>query len=152
MAHSSIDKTKLAGTKTIATSPHVMAFQFLSEKIDDFVGRQTDPLRQRIMLIADETDEHGAYQVDLISQMQRGSAGIGRGRVLTQVIDTVHFVDPKTNRGVQIADLVAYAINRVARKRAAEQVSAGDTALIGMVDTYVLPRIRTYRETWPGQR
>lgn len=149
VAHASIDKMKMAGTSSMATAPHIMAFQFLSEKLDAYVGSLQDPLRQRIMLIADETDEHGVFQADLISQMQRQVAGIGRGRTLLNVVDTVHFVDSKRNRGVQLADLAAYAVNRARRVQAKPRRSQGDEAIVEMVERYVAPRVRTYRETWP---
>lgn len=150
VAHSTIDKRRLAGAHHGATSPHVMAFQFLAEKLDAYVNRQTDPLRQRLMLIADETHEHSAFQIDLVSQMQRGRAGIGSGRTLLNIVDTVHFVDSRTNRGVQLADLVAYAFNRSRRVRAKEKPSAGDTAIQAMLSEHVQPRVRTYRATWPA--
>lgn len=150
VAHSSIDKTKLTGSNSVATSPHVMAFQFLIEKLNAFVRRNQDPLRNRVLLVADETDEHGAFQIELVREMQRSFGGVGLGGALTNVVDTVHFVDSRTNRGVQLADLVAYALSRSRRKRQTENRTMGDDALISMYDTHVSPLVRTYRSTWPS--
>lgn len=150
VAHSSIAKQRLAGSNSIATSPHVMAFQFLVEKLDRLAQQQADPLRQRLLLIADETDEHDSFQVDLINDMQRQAAGIGGGGMLTRVLDTVHFVDSKKSRGVQLADLVAYALNRNNRSRKKALPSRGDLAIQRMVEEHVHPVVRTYRSTWPS--
>lgn len=152
VAHSTIDKRRLGGQGSGMTSPHVMAFQFLAEKLDSYVGRQADVLRRRVMLIADETHENSVFQIDLVSQMQRGRAGIGSGRTLLNVVDTVHFVDSQTNRGVQLADLVAYALNRTSRVRDKPRPSPGDLAIRDMVTDHVRPRVRTFRATWPPER
>lgn len=149
VAHATIDKQRLSGSSSLATSPHVMAFQFLTEKLDTFVQSCDDPLRKRIMLIADETDEHGTFQADLISQMQRQQAGVGRGRILHNIVDTVHFVDSKKNRGVQLADLTAYAMNRSRRIRHKSSPTRADDAILDMTDRLILPKVRTYRDTWP---
>lgn len=71
IAHSSIDKTKLSAANSVATSPHLMAFQFLVEKINSFAKHQQDPLLQRVLLVADETTEHDAFAINLVAGMQR---------------------------------------------------------------------------------
>ncbi|MDO5533566.1 MAG: DUF3800 domain-containing protein [Propionibacteriaceae bacterium] len=150
VAHASIAKKYLAGSSSPATSPHVMAFQFLIEKLDQYVAKQNDVLRQRLLLIADETDEHEAFQLDLVSGMQRGTAGVGRGGSITRILDTVHFVDSRRSRGIQLADLVVYALNRSRRIRAKTNPSLGDKALLSMSERYIFPYVRTYRSTWPS--
>ena len=70
--------------------------------------------------------------------------------MLTQVLDTVHFVDSKKSRGVQLADLVAYALNRNNRSRKKAPPSRGDLAIQRMVEEHVHPVVRTYRSTWPS--
>lgn len=109
----------------------------------------SDPLRSRVILIADQTDEHGAYQLDLLRLMQRGDGGVGRRRTLSRIVDTVHFADSRTNRGVQLADVVAFAIARSHRSYRKLNRSRGDEALIGLYESLVVPRIKTFREKWP---
>lgn len=151
VAHSSIDKTRLSGVSSPATSPHNMAFQFLIEKINTFVRGQEDPLKRRAILIADETDEHHAFQISLVHDMQRSDGGIGASPTLTNIVDTVHFVDSRQNRGVQLADLVAYGCNRTTRARLKGTIPLGDQALLDMYQTHIEPQIRTWRGTWPGR-
>ena len=92
VAHASIDKAKLTAGPTPKTTPHLLALQFLVEKIDAYLVGQTDPLRQRALLVADETQEHEAFAIGVVAGMQASGAGIVPGRVIDRVIDTVHFV------------------------------------------------------------
>ena len=106
VAHASIDKTKLTAGTSPRTTPHLLALQFLVEKLDAYLVGQIDPLRQRALLVADETQEHEAFAIGVVAGMQASGAGIVAGRVVDRVIDTVHFVRSEDNRGVQLADLV----------------------------------------------
>ncbi len=152
IAHSSINKAGLWSSSSQATTPHLLALQFLVERLDGFVGRQADPLRSRALLVADETAEHETYSIGLVAGLQTHGVGVVAGRRVENIVDTVHFVRSKDNRGVQLADLVAYALNRTRRRRGQTHLSPGDQALIRMFDAHVGPRIVTYRETWPRTR
>lgn len=48
----------------------------------------------------------------------------------------------------QVADLVAYVLNRLRRIQPKLRRPA-DIALRGMLDEHVAPAVRTYRQTWP---
>ena len=85
----------------------------------------------------------------LALQFLASGTGVVPGRVVNRVIDTVHFVRSEDNRGVQLADLVAYALNRVNRV-GWKPTKAGDQALMSMLNRHVVPRVRTYRESWPS--
>ncbi len=154
VAHSSIDKRRLWSDSTVATTPHLLALQFLVERLDVFLVSQSDSSAQRALLVADETNEHEAYAINLVADLQSGGVGVVDGRRVERIVDTVHFVRSRDNRGVQLADLVAYALNRVRRKTReakARQVtlSRGDQALDQMLSVHVNPHIGTYRDTWP---
>lgn len=147
IAHSSIDKVKLQSWK-IHASPHLIALHLLMEKIDGLARGQSDPLRQRVLLVADETTEHEAFALDLLADLQRSGVGVFAGRRISNIVDTVHFVRSETNRGVQAADLVAYALCRLGNGRW-KSSKPGDQALASMVRTHVNDLIRTYRQRWP---
>lgn len=70
------------------------------------------------------------------------------GATIRNVIDTVHFVRSETNRGVQLADLVAYGLCRLGNGRW-DSERPGDKALANMFRDSVLPHVRTYRQRWP---
>lgn len=147
VAYASIDKRALAAKYSSPDPPHLLAFNFLAEKIDKYLLGQPDALRQRAILIADETKEHEDLAIDLVRTMQATGNPLG-GRMLQRIIDTVHFVKSEQSPGVQLADLVAYAIGRVERVGASPS-KAGDQALNNLFQTLIWPRVRTWREPWP---
>ena len=146
IAHSSINKAALAAREK-GEAPHFVALNFLIDKIEDYLLRQKEPLLSRALLVADETNEHEAYSITMLQSMQRGEGGVYRGRKITRIVDTVHFVKSETNRGVQIADLVIFALSRRARKK--QSVSQGDAFIEDLVSEYILPNVKTSRGTWP---
>ncbi len=151
IAHSSIDKTKLSESPSGRTTPHLLALQFLVEKLDAFLRVQTDPLRQRALLVADETHEHEAFAIGMVAAMQARGAGIVPGRIIGQIVDTVHFVRSEVNWGVQLADLAVYALNRATRAlHSGAPIRRNDQALVDMCQASVWPLVRTYRATWPS--
>lgn len=149
IAHASIDKQRLANWHVDA-APHLLALHFLSEKIDVFVRHQANPLLNRALLVADETHEHEAFAVDLLADLQRRGVGVFTGAKIKNIIDTVHFVRSETNRGVQLADLVAYGLCRLGNGRW-DSSKAGDRALAEMFREHVIPQQRTWRERWPSR-
>jgi len=151
ISHASIDKTRLTPSVAGRTTPHLLALQFLIEKLDAFLVSQADPLRQRALLIADETDEHEAFAIGMVAGMQVSGTGVVPGRIIGRVIDTVHFVKSNVNRGVQLADLVAHGLNRISRRHGdGSAANRGDSALKDMFDAHVFPLVRTYRQRWPS--
>lgn len=147
VAHASISKKRLASKYQDPESPHLLALQFLTEKIEIFLRAQTDPLRMRALLVADETHEHEVFALDLVAKMQREAGPYGGGPVLTSIVDTVHFVRSETNLGVQLADLVAYIIGRSQRIVADSELRQDPVIL--EFERLIRNRVRTWRSTWP---
>lgn len=142
-----IDKAKLMTRYTRPQSPHLLALQFLTERIDDWLLRQQDPLRQRAILVADETKEHERPSIALLGKMQRVGPPIGRGGALKRIVDTVHFVRSGDNAGVQLADIVAYAVHR-ALKAPGTPTKNGDIVVMAFWNTIIKPRVAD-KYLWP---
>lgn len=138
VSYAAIDKRRyrLRGDDRL---PHVWALQFLVEKLNAHCLR----IAATTLLVADETSEHEQFALDLLLELQRGNAsrGLSLGQV-TNVVDTVHFVRSETNRGVQLADMVAYLIGRVMRTAATPAESA-------IYDDFIRRNVRTFRTSWP---
>jgi len=145
--HACIDKTRLASVNSMPADrmdPHLLAFQFVLEDAEAWLAGQHDVLRQRALIVADETTEHDAYCVQLVKDMQRQQSD-ARGFGLEHVVDTAHFAKSQDSRGVQLADLVAYMLQ--ANRRGGVGRSAQATARI--VADRVAPLVVTWRPTWP---
>lgn len=140
VAHTAIYKPKLA-LRADRRPPHLWALQFLIEKLN----AQFAQLGERTLLVADETTEHEQFALDLLVNLQTGQPrpGLDLG-AMTQVIDTVHFVRSETNRGVQLADLVAYLRSRIYRTGPTPSVEQD------LWTRLVAPHCRTWREPWPA--
>lgn len=151
VAHASIDKPALAASRFSHTAPHFWALQFLAEKLDAYLCTHPDPMRSRALLVADETNEHQAFAIQMVAGMQRTGDGVVSGRRLSRVIDSAHFVRSQDNRGVQVADLVAYALARSARL-GPEPSGVGNLAIRAIARESIGPLIRTYRSRWPTTR
>lgn len=127
--------------------PQVIALQFLAERMNDYFGGQRDPLRQRGLIIADETTEHEEFSIALIADMQQFGGPVGSHKPLEHIVDTPHFVRSIDNRGVQMADLVAFVLNRTALMERPPSRS-GDVFVQGLFDGVIGNRIRKYK-VWP---
>lgn len=139
VAHATIDKRRLA-QRGDGRAPHLWALQFLIEKLNAFLRHRDE----RALLVADQTNEHEQFALDLLVDLQTGRPrpGLDLGD-MTNIIDTVHFVRSETNRGVQLADLVAYLLNRIQHP---DRRAATERALWNQ---HVAPNRRTWREPWP---
>lgn len=142
VSHASIDKLAF-GDRQLASgsrSPHLWALQFLIEKLNAFFSS----LGERTLLVADETNEHQQFALDLLVDLQTGRPrpGLYLGQ-MTQIVDTVHFVRSETNRGVQLADLVAYLLGRGLR------TSWGSEVEKRLWLECVASNRCTWRSTWP---
>lgn len=144
ISHASINKTKLRSDDYV---PHILALQFLVQKLESHLRAQSDPLRQRALLVADETNEHDSFAIDLVRRMQNDHQSVfpHTGRPIDHIIDTVHFVRSEDNRGVQLADLVAFGLRRLHRPA----TKRGDETLLRIFQDHVFPLRVTWRETWP---
>ena len=150
VAHASIDKRALRDTPSpVPRNPHLLALRFLAEEIERYLNEQQDPLKQRTLLIADETHEHEEYAHGLVTQMQSGSHSPDGSPALTRIVDQVHFVQSETSPGVQLADLAAFVLTR--RKRLpAWSLRPSDVAVRGLAEM-VDSRVVASRDTWPSR-
>lgn len=148
VAHASIDKRALRQSASSGPKmPHLLALRFLAEEINSYLTQQHDPLKQRTLLIADETDEHEAYAHGLVAQMQTRKPSLGEGPTLTRIVDQVHFVESETSPGVQLADLAAFVLTR-RRRFPATSLRPSDVAIASLAEI-VDSRVVAWRDTWP---
>ena len=150
VAHASVDKWALRqSTSPEPKMPHLLALRFLAEEIDSYLKQQHDPLKQRTLFIADETDEHEAYAHGLVAQMQARKPPLAGGPALTRIVDQVHFVQSETSPGVQLADLAAFVLTR--RKRFPIWSSRPSDVAIRRLAAIVDSRVVAFRDTWPAR-
>lgn len=142
VAYSSIDKARLTARYAGAAdkNAYLLALQFLLEKVDSF----TSGLK---VLVADEAKEHQLRAIRMVRDLQKWGGGEVPGRQLKTVIDSLHFVSSHASPGVQMADLVAYVLQR---KRRGEKHPNAQAALDRMYYA-VQARTRTWREPWPSR-
>ncbi|MFI9245810.1 DUF3800 domain-containing protein [Streptomyces sp. NPDC053086] len=119
---------------------YLLALQFLLEKIDSgYPGNK--------ILIADEQKEHQLRAVRMVADLQDWGGGEVPGTKLKTVIDSIHFVSSHASPGVQLADLVAYALQR----RWNNWDNHPDAkAAIGRITDEINQHMRTWREPWPS--
>lgn len=154
VAHASISKIRLAamGGHSLP-NPHLHALQFLTEAIQIWIAEQLDPLCQRVMLVADENHEQEKYAYDLICDMQTiGGPVIDSIKPtvkLDNFVDAIYFTKSDQNRGVQLADLVAFIIRRVAWIMDQPSTLRSDKAVRMLLERYVSPQICSVVPLWP---
>jgi hypothetical protein len=141
VAHSSIHKARLHRKYNGSRDQNAyrLALQFLLEKVD----RLGPDLK---VVVADEAKEQQLAAVKLVANLQEWGGGEVPGRTLTTVIDSLHFVRSDTSPGVQLADLVAFAIQR---KRYARDSHPDAQAAIQRICDLINLQTRTWREAWP---
>ncbi len=153
VAYASINKPMLAKKGYPKPNPHTFALQFLAEKIEKFLRPQTDILSQRVLLVADENHEQEQYALDLVHAMQAAGgpigAGLGLNITLDHFVDAVYFDRSDRNRGIQLADLVAYILNRRERTSRHPSNPPSDAAVRQLVSEHVDTQLRTWRQPWP---
>lgn len=153
VAFASIDKPALASRGDVDPNPHLYALQFLTEKLQRWVARETDPLNQRILLVADENHEQEQYSIDLIRDMQAVGGPVGGWTSLAvpldNFVDSVYFARSDQNRGIQLADLVAFILNRRDWIAAHPGDARSAAAVHKLFDDHIRPCVRTYRSRWP---
>ena len=119
-----------------------LALQFLLEKIDRLGG-------PRRILVADEAKQEQLKAVRMVADMQQWGTGEVPGRTLKTVIDSLHFVQSHASPGVQMADLVAFVLQRGWRNREGHP-NAAET--LSRLLSSVYARATTWREPWPPDR
>lgn len=153
IAYASINKHALA-ERGAWISPHLYALQFLTEKIEAWVKPKNDPLCQLALLVADENHQEEQYAFELIREMHRSGgpigAAIGLARTTEHIVDSVYFAPSERSRGIQLADLVAFILNRRDRYLETSDKSASAQEVIRLLTTYISPRVATWRERWPS--
>ena len=101
----------------------------------------------------DENHEQDQYSFDLIREVQAVGgpvgASFGLGVTLDRLVDSVYFDRSERNRGIQLADLVAFIINRHIRIQDSPGDKRSDYAVRSLVDDHIKYRIKTYRIPWP---
>jgi len=141
VAHSSINKGKLhARCGGIADgNSYRLALQFLLEKIDVCGGENK-------IIVADEAKEEQLGAIKMVADMQDWGGGEVPGKRLRTVIDSLHYVQSHASPGVQMADLVAYVLQRTRTPvEKHPDAIASMSRLREMVDNSTL----TWREPWP---
>ena len=142
VAHATIDKGELNRRYNGRAdgNAYLLALQFLLEKVDRNLGPELK------VLVADESKEHELRAIEMVSDMQSWGSGLVPGCQLTRVIDCLHFVRSEVSSGVQMADLVAYLLQRT--RRGAENHPDSQASRTRMVET-ISNHTRTYRQAWP---
>ena len=153
VVYASIDKPTLDKVYSYPRPPHMYALQFLTEKLELWLRAQEHILCRRALLVADENHEQEQYSFDLISDMQATGGEIGSSWGidihLDHIVDSIYFTPSERSRGIQLADLVAFILNRRYRIRRTPGDMRSDTAVKDLVRRHVNPQVRTYRSLWP---
>lgn len=119
---------------------YLLALQFLLEKLEGNYSSNK-------ILIADEQKEHQLRAIKMVADLQDWRGGEVPGVKLKTVIDSMHFVTSHASPGVQLADLVAYALQR---KWNARDNHPDAKAAIDRIVTVIDNHTRTWREPWPA--
>lgn len=120
---------------------YLLALQFLLEKIDS-------NYQDHKILIADEAKEHQLRAVRMVADLQDWGGGQVPGRRLRTVIDSMHFVSSKASPGVQLADIVAFALQR---KWNGRDTHPNAVEVLQRICSVIGERTRTWREEWPAR-
>ncbi|MCJ2027774.1 DUF3800 domain-containing protein [Methylobacterium sp. J-067] len=97
-----VDKMKLYSSH----HPHRMAFLFLVERIEDWLGQGKAELG---LLVADENKEVEQKLIDDLEVFKLSGTGMGwRPTQISSIVDSIHFVQSTNNRLIQCVDIVAY--------------------------------------------
>lgn len=85
----------------------------------------------------------------MVADMQQWGGGEVPGRALRSIIDSLHFVRSNASPGVQLADLVAYVLQRARRMREGHpDAEAAIHRLADVVNNHTV----TWREPWPAAK
>jgi hypothetical protein len=128
-----VDRAGLARRYGKSTDPYSVVMTHLLERIDEYAAERGD----LALMIADEVAVPESYRQDLRRYQEHGTWGY-RARVLTRVVDTLHFAPSSASRLLQAADLVAYMYQKVKRGARDERATRANEAIWAIV----APKIR----------
>jgi len=140
LSHATINKEKLhkryggSADKNI----YLLALQFLLEKINN--------LSDNKIIIADESKEHELKAVKMLSDLQDWGSGEVPGEQLKTIIDSLHFVRSFQSPGVQLADIIAYLLQR---SRLESQHHPEADKAIEEFSSIIWSHCVTWRQEWP---
>jgi hypothetical protein len=111
-----IDVERQGVSYSLPTDPRYLSLSFLIEKLDKELHSSAD----FSMLICDSGASNQEIQHirNLLANMQINGTGGLYPRLITQIVDTVHFSDSKRSRGIQAVDLISFLRHRVELQRA----------------------------------
>jgi len=95
----------------VAADPHSVVLTHLLERVDEYAERAGE----LALVIADEPGRHDhqlQYRADLLRYRRQGTWGY-RGRMITRIVDTLHFAPSSASRLVQAVDLIVFMHNRI---------------------------------------
>lgn len=141
ITHSTINQEELRQkySGSADDNAYLLALQFLLEKIDP-LGAENK------VIIADEAKEHQFRAIRMVADMQQWGRGEVPGKQLKTIIDSLHFVQSHASPGVQMADLVAFIIQR---SRLKKDTHADAIAALARMMAVINDRTLTWREPWP---
>jgi hypothetical protein len=119
---------------------YLLALQFLLEKLERTYSANK-------ILIADEQKEHQLRAVKMVADLQDWGGGEVPGRKLKTVIDSMHFVRSHASPGVQLADIVAFALQRNWNDWDSHPNAK---AAIARICAVIGDHTRTWRAPWPA--
>lgn len=142
VAYSAIDKKKLSAKYDgmADENAYLLALQFLLEKIDQNMGESLK------IVVADEARQEQLKAMSMVADMQEWGSGVVPGRRLDRVVDSLHFVRSDASPGVQMADMVAFAMQRYQRGKDHPDALKALAQFNGLI----AERVRTYRMVWPS--
>ena len=135
-----------------AVHPHTLAFQFLVERMDEWL-QQRQPRRRSPspadevlgLVIADEQKEVGREVVSSFARWRDGGTAMGyRKRRIRYLVDTVHHVPSTDSWLLQLTDCVAYLRNRYEKVQRGkvlrgEALGQADEEVVSLWKTHCAP-------------
>lgn len=142
ISYASIDKARLHAKYNGGAdkNAYLLALQFMLEKID-----RCYPSTLKI-LIADEQKEHQLRAMKMVKDMQIYGLGEVPSFPIKTIIDSIHFVDSAQSPGIQMADMVAYLLQRSWNHR---DKHPDVVAAVADMHQAIGNRTHTYRQPWP---
>jgi hypothetical protein len=141
VAHSTVNKVRLHKRYDGQAdgNSYRLALQFLLEKVDRIPGE----LR---VVVADDSKEQSAAAIEMFTELQELGLGEVPGSQLNSYVDSLHFVRSQDSHGVQLADLVAFVLQR---SRSGRDTHPGAVAAMRDLDDLIRRCTRTWRQSWP---
>lgn len=142
ISYASIDKARLRAKYNggADNNAYLLALQFMLEKID-----RCYPGTLKI-LIADEQKEHQLRAMKMVKDMQVHGLGEVPSFPIKTIIDSIHFVNSAQSPGIQMADMVAYLLQRSWNQR---DKHPDAVAAVAEMHQAIGNRTHTYRQPWP---